>query len=74
MILVRCAGVIGYIFLFYEGVKSAGVNGRNRLLQGKVKKVQRKNLVKAQKFTVILNNAINKYNKCSIETSNSMKS
>ncbi|MDE4084640.1 type I restriction endonuclease subunit R [Planococcus maritimus] len=41
----------------------------NRLLQGKVKNVQRTNLVKAQKFTEMLNNAINKYNKRAIETS-----
>ena len=41
----------------------------NLFLQGKVKIVQRTNLVKAQKFTDMLNNAINKYNKRSIETS-----
>ena len=41
----------------------------NRLLQGKVKNVQRTNLVKAQKFTDMLYNAINKYNKRAIETS-----
>lgn len=34
-----------------------------------LKNIQRTNLVKAQKFTDMLNNAINKYNKRAIETS-----
>lgn len=49
--------------------KNLAVELLNRLLQGKVKNVQRTNLVKAQKFTEMLNNAINKYNKRAIETS-----
>ncbi|WP_172372192.1 type I restriction endonuclease subunit R [Sporosarcina jiandibaonis] len=49
--------------------KNLAVELLNRLLQGKVKNVQRTNLVKAQKFTDMLNNAINKYNKRAIETS-----
>ena len=49
--------------------KNLAVALLNRLLQGKVKNVQRTNLVKAQKFTEMLNNAINKYNKRAIETS-----
>lgn len=49
--------------------KNLAVELLNRLLQGKVKSVQRTNLVKAQKFTDMLNKAINKYNKRAIETS-----
>ena len=49
--------------------KNLAVELLNRLLQGKVKNIQRTNLVKAQKFTDMLNNAINKYNKRAIETS-----
>lgn len=49
--------------------KNLAVELLNRLLQGKVKNVQRTNLVKAQKFTDMLNAAINKYNKRAIETS-----
>lgn len=49
--------------------KNLAVELLNRLLQGKVKNVQRTNLVKAKKFTDMLNAAINKYNKRAIETS-----
>lgn len=49
--------------------KNLAVELLNRLLQGKVKHVQRTNLVKAKKFTDMLNAAINKYNKRAIETS-----
>lgn len=49
--------------------KNLAVELLNRLLQGKVKSVQRTNLVKAKKFTDMLNAAINKYNKRAIETS-----
>lgn len=49
--------------------KNLAVELLNRLLQGRVKNVQRTNLVKAQKFTDMLNKAINKYNKRAIETS-----
>ncbi|MEK4715762.1 type I restriction endonuclease subunit R [Sporosarcina sp. FSL K6-5500] len=49
--------------------KNLAVELLNRLLQGKVKHVQRTNLVKAKKFTDMLHAAINKYNKRAIETS-----
>lgn len=49
--------------------KNLAVELLNRLLQGKVKSVQRTNLVKAKKFTDMLHAAINKYNKRAIETS-----
>ncbi|GEK32110.1 DEAD/DEAH box helicase [Kurthia zopfii] len=49
--------------------KNLAVELLNRLLQGKVKNVQKTNLVKAKKFTDMLNAAINKYNKRAIETS-----
>lgn len=49
--------------------KNLAVELLNRLLQDKVKSVQRTNLVKAKKFTDMLNAAINKYNKRAIETS-----
>ncbi|MFD1037790.1 type I restriction endonuclease subunit R [Virgibacillus byunsanensis] len=49
--------------------KNVAVELLNRLLEGKVKNVQRTNLVQAKKFTDMLNNAINKYNKRAIETS-----
>ncbi|MBL3645520.1 type I restriction endonuclease subunit R [Bacillus sp. RHFB] len=49
--------------------KNLAVELLNRLLQGKVKDVQRTNLVKAKKFSDLLTNAINKYNKRAIETS-----
>lgn len=49
--------------------KNVAVELLNRLLEGKVKSVQKTNLVKAKKFTDMLNNAINKYNKRAIETS-----
>ena len=49
--------------------KNLAVELLNRLLKGKVKNVQRTNLIKARKFTGMLNDAINKYNKRAIETS-----
>src|SRR5699024_4582462 len=49
--------------------KNLAVELLNRLLQGKVKNVQWTNLVKAKKFTDMLNTAITKYNKRAIETS-----
>lgn len=49
--------------------KNLAVELLNHLLQGRVKNVQRTNLVKAQKFTDMLHNAINKYNKRANETS-----
>ncbi|GAM14266.1 type I restriction endonuclease subunit R [Mesobacillus selenatarsenatis] len=49
--------------------KNLAVELLNRLLQGKVRSVQRTNLVQAKKFSDLLNNAINKYNKRAIETS-----
>ncbi|WP_261134787.1 type I restriction endonuclease subunit R [Bacillus sp. Marseille-Q3570] len=49
--------------------KNLAVELLNRLLQGKVKNVQRTNLVQARKFSDLLSNAINKYNKRAIETS-----
>lgn len=49
--------------------KNLAVELLNRLLQGKVKNIQKTNLVKAKKFTDMLNAAINKYNKRAIETS-----
>jgi type I restriction enzyme, R subunit len=49
--------------------KNLAVELLNRLLQGKVKSVQRTNLVQAKKFSDLLSNAINKYNKRAIETS-----
>lgn len=49
--------------------KNVAVELLNRLLQGKVRSVQRTNLMQARKFTDLLNNAINKYNKRAIETS-----
>lgn len=41
----------------------------NRLLNGKVKNVQRSNLIQARKFSEMLQNSLNKYNKRTIETS-----
>ncbi|RXZ00840.1 type I restriction endonuclease subunit R [Fictibacillus sp. S7] len=49
--------------------KNLAVELLNRLLQGKVRSVQRTNLVQAKKFSDLLTNAINKYNKRAIETS-----
>lgn len=49
--------------------KNLAVELLNRLLQGKVKSVQRTNLIQAEKFSDLLTNAINKYNKRAIETS-----
>ncbi len=40
-----------------------------RLLRGKVKSIQRTNLVQSRKFTEMLNGSIDKYNKRTIETS-----
>lgn len=49
--------------------KNLAVELLNRLLNGKVKAVQRKNLIQARKFSEMLENALNKYNKRAIETS-----
>lgn len=49
--------------------KNLAIELLNRLLQGRVKSVQRTNLVQAKKFTDLLNNAINKYNKRAIDSS-----
>lgn len=49
--------------------KNLAVELLNRLLNGKVKAVQRTNLVQARKFSDMLQNSLNKYNKRSIETS-----
>ncbi|RBP89591.1 type I restriction enzyme R subunit [Cytobacillus firmus] len=49
--------------------KNLAVELLNRLLNGKVKSVQRTNLIKARKFSDMLEGALNKYNKRAIETS-----
>ncbi|CAD2079346.1 type I restriction endonuclease subunit R [Phocicoccus schoeneichii] len=49
--------------------KNLAVELLNRLLQGKIKAVQKINLVKAKKFSEMLENAVNQYNKRAIETS-----
>ncbi len=49
--------------------KNLAVELLNRLLNGKVKNLQRSNLIKARKFSDMLSNALNKYNKRTIETS-----
>jgi len=49
--------------------KNLAVELLNRLLQGKIKSVQRTNLVKAKKFSEMLEKAVNQYNKRAIETS-----
>lgn len=49
--------------------KNLAVELLNRLLNGKVKAIQRTNLIKARKFSEMLENALNKYNKRAIETS-----
>src|SRR5699024_2440649 len=49
--------------------KNLAVELLNRLLNGKVKNVQRSNLIKAREFSEMLANSLNKYNKRSIETS-----
>src|SRR5690625_140947 len=49
--------------------KNVAVELLNRLLEGKVKSNRRTNLVKARKFSEMLENAINQYNKRAIETS-----
>lgn len=59
---------------FLEGVqampqKNLAVELLNRLLNGKVKNVQRSNLIQARKFSEMLQNSLNKYNKRTIETS-----
>jgi len=49
--------------------KNVAVELLNRLLQGKVKAVQRQNIVKARKFSDMLEKAVSQYNKRAIETS-----
>ncbi len=49
--------------------KNLAVELLNRLINGKVKSVQHSNLIKARKFSDMLSNALNKYNKRTIETS-----
>lgn len=49
--------------------KNLAVELLNRLLNGKVKSVQRTNLIQARKFSEMLTGALNKYNKRAIETS-----
>lgn len=49
--------------------KNLAVELLNRLLNGKVKSVQRINLIQARKFSEMLAGALNKYNKRAIETS-----
>ncbi|MGG0359594.1 type I restriction endonuclease subunit R [Bacillus tropicus] len=49
--------------------KNLAVELLNRLLDGKVKNVQRSNLIQARKFSEMLQNSLNKYNKRTIETS-----
>lgn len=49
--------------------KNVAVELLNRLLEGKIKSVQRKNVVKSKKFSDLLENALNKYNKRTIEAS-----
>ena len=49
--------------------KNLAVELLNRLLNGKVKNVQRSNLIQARKFSEMLANSLNKYNKRTIETS-----
>lgn len=49
--------------------KNLAVELLNKLLQGKIKAVQKTNLVKAKKFSEMLESAVNQYNKRAIETS-----
>ncbi|UQW98831.1 type I restriction endonuclease subunit R [Rummeliibacillus sp. G93] len=49
--------------------KNLAVELLNRLINGKVKNVQRSNLIQARKFSEMLSNALNKYNKRTLETS-----
>ncbi|PEP71843.1 DEAD/DEAH box helicase [Bacillus wiedmannii] len=49
--------------------KNLAVELLNRLLNGKVKNVQRSNLIQARKFSEMLQKSLNKYNKRTIETS-----
>ena len=49
--------------------KNLAIELLNRLINGKVKSIQRSNLIQARKFSEMLENALNKYNKRTIETS-----
>ncbi|WP_282035008.1 type I restriction endonuclease subunit R [Metabacillus indicus] len=49
--------------------KNLAIELLNRLLNGKVKHIQRRNLIQAKKFSDLLEGAIQKYNKRTIETS-----
>src|SRR5699024_11736766 len=49
--------------------KNVAVELLDRLLKGKVKAVQKTNLVQARKFSGMLEKAVNQYNKRAIETS-----
>src|SRR5699024_1403397 len=49
--------------------KNVAVELLDRLLKGKVKAVQKTNLVQARKFSDMLEKAVNQYNKRAIETS-----
>lgn len=49
--------------------KNVAVKLLDRLLRGKVKSIQRTNLVQSKKFSEMLDDSINKYNKRTIETS-----
>lgn len=49
--------------------KNLAVALLNRLLAGKVKAIQRTNLIQARKFSEMLGDALNRYNKRTIETS-----
>lgn len=49
--------------------KNVAVELLNRLLKGKVRSLQKTNLVKSRKFSEMLEKAINQYNKRTIETS-----
>lgn len=49
--------------------KNVAVTLLERLLRGKVKSIQRTNLIQSRKFTEMLNGSIDKYNKRTIETS-----
>lgn len=49
--------------------KNVAVELLNRLLEGKITNIQRRNLVQSKKFSELLENALNKYNKRTIEAS-----
>ncbi|MGM0168762.1 type I restriction enzyme, R subunit [Enterococcus sp. AZ135] len=49
--------------------KNVAVTLLDRLLRGKVRAIQRTNLIQARKFTEMLNGSIDRYNKRTIETS-----